>query len=243
MAEIPFDDEGHLIEVLDFLGDELEPSILIGGWATVRRVGGEISRDIDLIIASDSVRQKIESTLSELSRSTHLQGTKWRGTFDGVHVDVYIPHQSQLGDVLRLRVEELAKHTETLEGSRWQLLTSRGSHDLEVRGSARPARHGKGLQGRPRDRAATRGGSRRTHSLPGARRCYRGQPSRAAQPRRHRLRPHRTSRETDEAAAEAPPAGATRMAEGDRKDGAGHGPSTAAPHLMSGRGGASVIRR
>ncbi len=123
MAEIPFDDEGHLIEVLDFLGDELEPSILIGGWATVRRVGGEISRDIDLIIASDSVRQKIESTLSELSRSTHLQGTKWRGTFDGVHVDVYIPHQSQLGDVLRLRVEELAKHTETLEGSRWQLLT------------------------------------------------------------------------------------------------------------------------
>jgi len=123
MAEIPFDDEGHLLEVLDFLGDELEPSILIGGWATVRRVGGEISRDIDLIIASDAVRQKIEATLSELSRSTHLQGTKWRGTFDGVHVDVYLPHQSQLGGVLRLRVEELAKHTERLEGSRWQLLT------------------------------------------------------------------------------------------------------------------------
>lgn len=123
MAELPFDDEGHLLEVLDFLGDELEPSILIGGWATVRRVGGEISRDIDLIIASDAVRQKIEVTLSELSRSTHLQGTKWRGTFDGVHVDVYLPHQSQLGGVLRLRVEELAKHTERLEGSRWQLLT------------------------------------------------------------------------------------------------------------------------
>lgn len=123
MAEVPFDDEGHLIEVLDFLGNELEPSILIGGWATVRRVGGEISRDIDLIIGSDAVRQKIESTLSELSRSNHLQGTKWRGSFDGVHIDVYIPHQSQLGSVLRLRVEELAKHTEQLDGSRWRLLT------------------------------------------------------------------------------------------------------------------------
>lgn len=106
------DDEARLIEVLDFLGHELEPSILIGGWATVRRVGGEISHDIDLIIGSHEVRQKIEATLSGLSKSNHLQGTKWRGEFDGIHVDVYIPHQSQLGGKLRLRVEELAKHTE-----------------------------------------------------------------------------------------------------------------------------------
>jgi hypothetical protein len=123
VPDVPFDAEGHLMQVLDFLGAELEPSILIGGWATVQRVGGEISRDIDLIIASDAVRQKIESTLSELSRSTHLQGTKWRGTFEGVHIDVYLPHQSQLGGVLRLRVEELAKHTERLDGSQWRLLT------------------------------------------------------------------------------------------------------------------------
>jgi len=123
MPDVPFNAEGHLIEVLDYLGDELEPSILIGGWATVRRVGGEISRDIDLIIDSDAVRAKIEATLTELSRSTHLQGTKWRGTFEGVHIDVYIPHQSQLGGVLRLRVEELAKHTERLDDSPWRLLT------------------------------------------------------------------------------------------------------------------------
>lgn len=123
MADLPIDDEAHLVEVLDFLGEELEPSILIGGWATVSRVGGEISHDVDLIIGSDRVRQKVEATLTGLSKSTHLSGTKWRGVFDGIHVDVYIPHQSQLGGKLRLRVEELAKHTDLLGHGAWRLLT------------------------------------------------------------------------------------------------------------------------
>ncbi|MGB3414950.1 MAG: hypothetical protein WBA28_09570 [Microbacteriaceae bacterium] len=123
MAIFPVDDETHLVEVLDYLGKELEPSILIGGWATVYRVGGEISHDIDLIIGSDEVRTKVEATLSELSKSTHLQGTKWRGEYDGIHVDVYIPHQSQLGGKLRLRVEELSKYTELLGYGAWRLLT------------------------------------------------------------------------------------------------------------------------
>lgn len=123
MADLPIDDESRLVEVLDYLGQELEPSILIGGWATMRRVGGEISHDIDLIIGSDEVRAKVEATLTELSKSTHLQGTKWRGEYDGIHVDVYIPHQSQLGGKLRLRVEELAKHTEQLGHGAWRLLT------------------------------------------------------------------------------------------------------------------------
>ncbi|WP_206447659.1 hypothetical protein [Agrococcus sp. KRD186] len=123
MADVPIDDEAHLVEVLDFLGQELEPSILIGGWATVHRVGGEISHDIDLIIASHEVRQQLEATLTGLSKSSHLQGTKWRGEFDGIHVDVYIPHQSQLGGKLRLRVEELAKHTDELGHGAWRLLT------------------------------------------------------------------------------------------------------------------------
>lgn len=43
-------DEGRLRALLDSLGYDLEPSILIGGWATNARVGGEISHDIDLII-------------------------------------------------------------------------------------------------------------------------------------------------------------------------------------------------
>lgn len=123
MPELPLDDEGHLRLVLDFLGHDLEPSILIGGWATVARVGGEISHDIDLIIGPPEVRDKVRATLSELSESHHLQGVKWRGDFEGVHVDVYIPHQSQLGGKLRLKVEVLAEHTERLPDSAWCLLT------------------------------------------------------------------------------------------------------------------------
>ena len=47
MAEVPLDDEGHLRFVLDYLGHELEPSILIGGWATFARVvwGRQRKRD------------------------------------------------------------------------------------------------------------------------------------------------------------------------------------------------------
>ncbi|HTN57183.1 MAG TPA: hypothetical protein VL043_02840 [Protaetiibacter sp.] len=123
MADLPLDDEGHLRLVLDYLGHELEPSILIGGWATFLRVGGDISHDIDLIIGSPEVREKIKSALSELSESSHLQGTKWRGEFEGVHVDVYLPHQSELGGKLRLKVEVLADHTETLGHGGWRLLS------------------------------------------------------------------------------------------------------------------------
>jgi len=123
LVDLPLDDEGHLRLVLDYLGQELEPSILIGGWATFTRVGGDISRDIDLIIGTPQVREKVKSALSELSEPSHLQGRKWRGEFEGVHVDVYIPHQSELGGTLRLRVEVLAEHTEALDQSGWRLLT------------------------------------------------------------------------------------------------------------------------
>lgn len=116
-------DEARLVEILDYLGEELDPSILIGGWATVRRVGGEISHDIDLIIGSDEVRAKLNDALTNLSKNPNLAGTKWRGEFEGVHVDVYIPHQSQLGGKLRLKVEELAKHTDDFGHGAWRLLT------------------------------------------------------------------------------------------------------------------------
>lgn len=117
---IPIDDEGRLRRVLDYLGHELDPSILIGGWATNFRVGGDISRDIDLIIGSHEVREKVRSTVKELSRSHHH---KWRGEVEGVHVDIYLPHQSELGGRLRLRVEVLAEHTDPLGHRGWQLLT------------------------------------------------------------------------------------------------------------------------
>ena len=113
MPKIPLDDEGLFYDLIDHLGHDLDPSILIGGWATFELVGGEISKDIDLIIFSDEVRAKIESRVSDLSKSDHHQGRKWRGIVDGIHIAIYLPYESQLGNKLRLRVETLAEHTET----------------------------------------------------------------------------------------------------------------------------------
>lgn len=123
MAEIPIDDEGHLRLVLDYLGHELQPSILIGGWATFFRVGGDISHDIDLIIGSPEVRDRVRAAVSSVSESRHLQGRKWRGDVEGVHVDVYLPHESELGGKLRLKVEVLAEYTDELGHGDWRLLT------------------------------------------------------------------------------------------------------------------------
>ena len=47
MAVISTDDANKLWTLLDHLGHDLEPSILIGGWATQFRVGGEI-REISI---------------------------------------------------------------------------------------------------------------------------------------------------------------------------------------------------
>lgn len=54
----------------------------------------------DLIIGDDSVRQKLHDRLDEFSRSTHLQGEKWSGEVDGVHLDIYIPHASKMAALL-----------------------------------------------------------------------------------------------------------------------------------------------
>lgn len=123
MPEIPLDDQGRIHELIDHLGHDLDPSILIGGWATYELVGGEISKDIDLIIFSDEVRAKIEARVSDLSKSHHQQGLKWRGIVDGIHIDIYLPYESQLGKKLRLRVEVLARHTEPGFHKGWKLLT------------------------------------------------------------------------------------------------------------------------
>lgn len=109
--------------VLDYLGDELEPSVLIGGWATVAMVGGEISKDIDLILGDASIQARLHTAVEKLSVSTHVGARKFRGEVQGVHIDIYVPHQSELGAALRLRVEVLARHTTHLPGQPWSLLT------------------------------------------------------------------------------------------------------------------------
>jgi hypothetical protein len=117
-----YEDESGVIRALvDRLGHDLEPSILIGGWATFVRVGGEISLDIDLITSQES-RHKLEGLMTDLSPSNNHQGRKLRATIDDVHLDIYLPYESQLGGKLRLKVEVLAEYPDALSFERWTLL-------------------------------------------------------------------------------------------------------------------------
>jgi len=118
-------DDGKLRAVLDSLGYDLEPSILIGGWATNARVGGEISHDIDLIITDQSLRQKLPQRLTEYSENQlHGGGRKARGNADGVHVDAYFPDESKLGSKLLLDVGVLTRFIDPdLKVEGWLMLT------------------------------------------------------------------------------------------------------------------------
>lgn len=119
------DEEGRLRGVLDSLGHDLDPSILIGGWATNARVGGEISHDIDLIIIDQNLRQVLPQRLQEYSENhLHSGGRKARGDADGVHVDAYFPYESKLGSRLLLDVAVLTGFVDpdlTVNG--WHVLT------------------------------------------------------------------------------------------------------------------------
>ncbi|AVG23400.1 Nucleotidyl transferase AbiEii toxin [Pontimonas salivibrio] len=121
MPNLYEDGDGVIRAVVDRLGSDLEPSILIGGWATFVRVGGEISLDIDLITSQQS-RHKIEQMMTDLSSSNNHQGRKLRATFDDVHLDIYLPFESQLGSKLRLKVEVLAEYPDELSFEKWTLL-------------------------------------------------------------------------------------------------------------------------
>lgn len=117
-------DPARLERVLDYLGADLEPSILIGGWATNYLVGGEISMDVDLIVGSPELKSRLRSTLDEFSENQiHSGGKKLRGTLDSVHVDAYLPYESRLGRRLQLDVAKLAENVgpEAIKG--WRLLT------------------------------------------------------------------------------------------------------------------------
>ena len=121
MPNLYEDANGVIRAVVDRLGSDLEPSILIGGWATFVRVGGEISLDIDLITSQQS-RHKLEQMMTDLSPSNNHQGRKLRATFDDVHLDIYLPFESQLGSKLRLKVEVLAEYPDELSFEKWTLL-------------------------------------------------------------------------------------------------------------------------
>lgn len=121
MPSLYEDQNGVIKALVDRLGHDLEPSILIGGWATFVRIGGEISLDIDLITSMES-RHKLEVVVDEMSASNHHQGTKLRAIINDVHLDIYVPYESQLGNILRLKVEVLAEYPDELSFEKWTLL-------------------------------------------------------------------------------------------------------------------------
>ena len=121
MPSLYKDESGAIRALVDRLGHDLEPSILIGGWATFVRVGGEISLDIDLITSQES-RHKLEKLVTDLSPSNNHQGRKLRATIDDVHLDIYLPFESQLGGKLRLKVEVLAEYPDEHSFEKWTLL-------------------------------------------------------------------------------------------------------------------------
>ena len=106
--------------VLDEVLDAVPEAILIGGWGTWVRTGGPMSHDIDLILDRGQLAV-LGGLVDDLSVSHHLAGTKWRATWRSIHLDLYVPHQSQLGANLQLRTERLAAHHE--RHGRYRVLT------------------------------------------------------------------------------------------------------------------------
>ncbi|MGH9231249.1 MAG: hypothetical protein ACRD07_21410 [Acidimicrobiales bacterium] len=105
--------------VLQRVHEVVPDAVLIGGWGTWVRTRGAMSHDIDLIVTHAELAA-LRAQVNEMSESRHLAGRKWRGTLDGIHLDLYVPHQSQLGQHLALRTEHLVAHTEILDG--WVVL-------------------------------------------------------------------------------------------------------------------------
>lgn len=101
--------------VLDRVLAEIPDSILIGGWGTWVRLHGEMSHDIDLIVSYPEL-ERVGALTDDLSKSNHLGGEKYRATWEGIHLDLYVAHRSRLGQRLELRVEHLVEWAEHIDG-------------------------------------------------------------------------------------------------------------------------------
>ncbi len=89
---------------------------MIGGWAAYLRLQAQKSHDIDLIV--DMATMSKLQGLYQLEARKHLAGRKYKTVIRGVGVDVYAAHQSELGERLRLPVEALQRHAETVADHR-----------------------------------------------------------------------------------------------------------------------------
>jgi hypothetical protein len=89
-------------------------AIVIGGWASWLHNQAARSHDIDLIVSPTDLAN-MEAAL-DLTDNSHFGSTKWRGTYDGIHLDVYVTYRSRLGSQLQLPVEHLVEHRLDLMG-------------------------------------------------------------------------------------------------------------------------------
>ncbi|MGH9244893.1 MAG: hypothetical protein ACRD29_11365 [Acidimicrobiales bacterium] len=105
--------------VLHRVRDAVPDAVLIGGWGTWVRIGGAMSHDIDLIVTRPQLAV-ITTMVGDASESRHLGGRKWRATLEGIHLDLYVPHLSRLGEHLQLRTERLVERRERVD--RWTVL-------------------------------------------------------------------------------------------------------------------------
>ena len=88
-----------------------------------------MSHDIDLIVEPEE-RDAVFAIADEHSESRHFGAPEWRAELDGrpddaqrrsaIHVDLYVPYQSRLGQRLRLAVEALVPFAETID--EWHVL-------------------------------------------------------------------------------------------------------------------------
>lgn len=84
--------------------------VLIGGWAAYLYTKTLKSKDIDIIIDYDAL--PVIAKLYDMRKNDRLK--KYEATKEEVQIDIYLPHYSRIG----IPVEELLKHTITLEGFR-----------------------------------------------------------------------------------------------------------------------------
>jgi hypothetical protein len=89
-------------------------AIVIGGWGSWLHNKAAKSHDIDIIVDPGDLSTMRETF--DLTESNHLGSPKWRGTYDGIHLDVYVCYQSRLGQLLKLPVEHLVEHRQQIEG-------------------------------------------------------------------------------------------------------------------------------
>lgn len=84
--------------------------VLIGGWAAYLYTKTLKSKDIDVIVDYDAL--PVIAKLYDMRKNDRLK--KYEATKEEVQIDIYLPHYSRIG----IPVEELLKHTISLEGFR-----------------------------------------------------------------------------------------------------------------------------